>query len=148
MRVITKPFGRMAAGLGWRARALSRRLREARAAIEARLRQATGLTEPEEKLIGDAQTFWNNPSSRTYAQDSHWRGGGRFADESKWLAMGREHLDFFRSCARLVKVRQPMARIVEWGCGGGMNAIHFAPLAAEFCVSTSQPRALRNAPGR
>jgi SAM-dependent methyltransferase len=31
-----------------------------------------------------------------------------------------------------LEIRHPLKRIVEWGCGGGMNAVHFGPLVDEF----------------
>jgi SAM-dependent methyltransferase len=130
---LTKPFSWLTAGLRWRTQAFSQKMRHAKEGVEARFRSTTGLTEPEEKLITDSQSFWNDQASRNYGQDSHWRGGGIFSDESKWLELGKEHVRYFESCTRLVSVRQPMTRVVEWGCGGGMNAIHFAPLAAQFC---------------
>ena len=27
---------------------------------------------------------------------------------------------------------RPLTRVVEWGCGGGANAVHFAPRSDEF----------------
>lgn len=140
MNIITKSFERIRAGLSWRAGAASAKMHDARISLETRFRKTFGVEEPEEKIISDSQKFWADSSHEKYAQNSHWRGGGIFADESKWLAMGEEHLRFFEACAEMVNFRRPMTRIVEWGCGGGMNAVRFAPLANEFCgIDISQP---------
>jgi SAM-dependent methyltransferase len=140
--LITKPFSWLAGGLRWRIQALREKMRHAREGVETRVRSTTGLTDSEEKLAADSQGFWNDPSSPTYAQDSHWRGGGIFANESKWVELGKEHIRFFETCTRLADVRQPMERVVEWGCGGGMNAIHFAPLTGQFCGIDISPASL------
>jgi cyclopropane fatty-acyl-phospholipid synthase-like methyltransferase len=91
-----------------------------------------GFTDSETKLIRDSQNYWNNVSDRC-KQNSHWRGVGKFADDSRWLALGREHLQLYEEFARVLGIKHPLKRIVEWGCGGGMNAIHFGRLAEEFC---------------
>lgn len=115
-------------------------MRDAWISLETRVRTTFGVQESEEKITGDSQKFWSNSSQEKYAQNSHWRGGGIFADESKWWAMGEEHLRFFETCLQTVNFKGPMTRIVEWGCGGGMNAVRFAPLASEFCgIDISQP---------
>ena len=119
--------------IGWRARALFRRAHDARLALGVLFGQIAGRKEPETKLIKDSQSYWNNQSSKTYEQDSHWRGGGIFADEARWLALGLQHLQLYQEFARVAPLGRPLKRIVEWGCGGGMNAIHFGHLADEFC---------------
>jgi SAM-dependent methyltransferase len=131
--VIARPFVWFKEGVGWRARAWRQDVRGAKLAIEAWVRHIFGLNQSEIRLISDSQSYWNNRSNRTYGQDSHWRGGGIFADESRWLAMGREHLHLYEEFARVAVPPRALRRITEWGCGGGMNAIHFGPLASEFC---------------
>ena len=34
--------------------------------------------------------------------------------------------------ARAIGANRPWNRVLEWGCGGGANAVHFAPRAQEF----------------
>ena len=52
-----------------------------------------------------------------------------------WLAWGAGHLDLYRNFARMLDVPLSVHRIVEWGSGGGANAIHFAPFAQEYVGS-------------
>jgi SAM-dependent methyltransferase len=94
--------------------------------------QATGLQDPETRLIGDSQNYWNKPEDQSLKQNSHWRGVGIFADDENWLTLGRDHLRLYQQLARAVDPPRPVKRIVEWGCGGGMNAVHFGQIAEEF----------------
>jgi 2-polyprenyl-3-methyl-5-hydroxy-6-metoxy-1,4-benzoquinol methylase len=130
--VIQKPFSWLSDGVGWRVRAIVQRARSAKAAMEIAVRAAIGLSESERKLIGDSQTYWNDAPDRSLKQNSHWRGVGIFADDTRWLALGREHMKFYEEFGRVVGLKHPLKRIVEWGCGGGMNAVHFGRLADEF----------------
>jgi SAM-dependent methyltransferase len=125
-------FSWFAEGIGWRVRVLVQKAREARTTLEIAARHAIGFTEAEKKLIGDSQSYWNDPSGQSLKQNSHWRGMGIFADDSRWLALGRENLRFYEEFARAVDLKHSIKRIVEWGCGGGMNAVHFGRLADEF----------------
>jgi SAM-dependent methyltransferase len=125
-------FARITAGLGWRARAVLERAHRAKTTLSVAFRQTLGSRESETKLIGDSQEYWNDTSDRTLKQNSHWRGVGIFADDSRWLALGQGHLEMYEAFARALGVKHPLKRIVEWGCGGGMNAVHFGPLAEEF----------------
>ncbi len=131
--LIHKRFSWLSEGVGWRVRAILQKAGSAKAAMEISVRDAIGLNESETKLIGDSQTYWNYPADGSLKQNSHWRGVGIFADDTRWLALGREHLKFYEEFARVVDLKHPLRRIVEWGCGGGMNAVHFGHLADEFC---------------
>ena len=132
----------LAAGLSWRAREVYERARHAALPVEAWVRHRVGLHHSEPRLISDSTTYWNDLSSQRFKQDSHWRGGGIFADDSRWLALGREHLRLYEEFARVVRPHQPLQRIVEWGCGGGMNAIHFGPLTQAYCGIDIAPASL------
>jgi SAM-dependent methyltransferase len=129
---IASPISRVASGLSWRARDQYAKIRDAKNKVEIFLRQMTSLNTPEKRLIGESQAYWNNPSSKSLKQNSHWRGVGIFADDARWLALGLEHLQLYQELARVVDLKQSPKRIVEWGCGGGMNAVHFGRLADEF----------------
>jgi SAM-dependent methyltransferase len=119
-------------GLSWRVQAFLQKVRSAKTALEIAIRHAFGYCEPEAKLIGDSQTFWNDPPDRSLKQNSHWRGVGIYVDDSRWLAIGRENLHFYEDFARAVDLKHSLKCIVEWGCGGGINAVHFGHLADEF----------------
>jgi hypothetical protein len=90
-----------------------------------------GIRESEEKIERDAQKFWES-DSRHLPQLAHWRGAGVFTDDTRWLAWGAGHLDLYRDFARMLDAPLSVHRIVEWGAGGGANAIHFAPFAREY----------------
>jgi 2-polyprenyl-3-methyl-5-hydroxy-6-metoxy-1,4-benzoquinol methylase len=115
------------------ARALFWKLRSAKREAEFVVRQAVGLKQSQTKLITDSQQYWNNLANKVFKQHSHWRGQGIFVDDARWLALGHEHLRLYEEFARVVGQKPPLRRIVEWGCGGGMNAVHFGPLTQEFC---------------
>jgi 2-polyprenyl-3-methyl-5-hydroxy-6-metoxy-1,4-benzoquinol methylase len=107
--------------------------RRAKRQAELLLRQALRLNQSPTKLITDSQHYWNDASNKILKQNSHWRGDGIFADDSRWLTLGRQHLRLYQDFARAVNLEPPLKRIVEWGCGGGMNAVHFGHLTREFC---------------
>jgi SAM-dependent methyltransferase len=119
-------------GLGWRMRAWLAKAGEARWAAGNALRHVIGVNEAEPRLIADSQTYWNESPDKSLKQNSHWRGAGIFEDDGRWLALGRGHLQLYQEFAQTLGSRAPLRRIVEWGCGGGMNAVHFGPLAQEF----------------
>jgi len=132
VNAVRRPFSWLSEGLGWRLRAFLQKARRGKAALEVTVRHAIGFTESETKLIGDSQTYWNDAPDRSLKQNSHWRGVGIFADDSRWLALGRENLQFYEEFARAVDLKHSLKCIVEWGCGGGINAVHFGRLADEF----------------
>ena len=106
---------------------------------EFRLRPA----ETEEKLKKDAQRYWNAPGTELLNQYSHWRGAGIFADEDRWLALGQRNLELHQQFCRMLGVTKLPRRIVEWGCGGGANAVHFAPLAETYVgIDVTRPSLL------
>lgn len=92
-----------------------------------------GLDHPESRLDRDSQSYWNSTQKDgSWKSNSHWRDGSAFADGDTWLAVGEEHLALFDRFARAVQYDKPLGRVVEWGCGGGANAVHFAPRSQEF----------------
>lgn len=107
---------------------LTRRLRSAEHLVRGKL----GLLDSEQKLASDSQHYWSKPETEAQRFNSHWRGQGEFSDDARWLAIGRQHLDLFEQFSRALELKRPLQRIVEWGCGGGANAVHFGPLTSEF----------------
>jgi SAM-dependent methyltransferase len=107
-------------------------LRRAVHGSEMLVRHAARLDQSHRKLIGDAQHYWNNPKIKDLKQSSHWRGAGIFNDEGRWLTLGREHFCLYETFARAVDFRRPLRQVVEWGCGGGTNAVQFAS-ADSYC---------------
>lgn len=84
------------------------------------------------RLTRDASRYWSGPRDDRSLNDSHWRQGSKFEDSALWAAMGQEHLRLFQRLRRTAEESAPLKRIVDWGCGGGANAVAFAPLAQEF----------------
>jgi SAM-dependent methyltransferase len=99
--------------------------------FEAWLRSSFQLYQSEERLTEEAERFWKR-TGEDMSQHSHWRGHGIFVDEARWQALGREHLALYQEFAPLLGASSPLGRIVEWGCGGGANAVHFASLTSEY----------------
>ena len=102
------------------------------ASLELNLRQRFGLDESEHQLVSDAQRFWSDAAAQSFRENSHWRGQGVFADDELWLGLGRRHFRLYREFAAAVGLSPPLRRIVEWGCGGGMNAVHFAAECEDY----------------
>jgi ubiquinone/menaquinone biosynthesis C-methylase UbiE len=90
------------------------------------------LYDPEEKIIADSQKYWTDPEKLVEGQYTHNRGTGIFKDDNKWLAVGRQSLEIFQEFTRAIEYNKPMQSMVDWGCGGGANAVHFAPLVEKF----------------
>lgn len=91
-----------------------------------------GMGQSESKISTDSQAYWTSVKDDRWKGNSHWRSAGVFADGKLWSEIGRRHLLLFERGARTVDFRRSWSRVVEWGCGGGANAIHFAPRADEF----------------
>lgn len=103
------------------------------------LRNTLGLTQSEAALVCDAQRYWNQTRHARYHSNSHWQSGELFAGGDAWSELGAQHLAIYDAFARALALSLPPARIVEWGCGGGANAVHFAPRAETFVgVDVSQ----------
>ncbi|SDU10663.1 Methyltransferase domain-containing protein [Amycolatopsis keratiniphila] len=93
---------------------------------------AIGLRQPESRISADAQNYWRQPSGPRWSADSHWRDSSAFRGNDLWQKIGQEHLALFEAGARMTEFARPWKRVVEWGCGGGANAVRFAPRAGEF----------------
>lgn len=89
--------------------------------------------------------YWAGGDDERFRANSHWRGGA--FDDATWLALGRPHLDLWRQFAAFAGLDPSPRRVVEWGCGGGANAVHFAPLAERF-VGVDVSRATLDECGR
>ncbi len=90
------------------------------------------LYDPEDKIIADSQKYWTDLNVVEKGHYTHNRGAGIFKDDEKWLAVGRQSLEIFQEFTRAIQYDKPIKSIIEWGCGGGANAVHFAPLAEKF----------------
>ena len=78
-----------------------------------------------------ARTYWGQSGGADWKGNSHWRdsrgpGGPRSGTRSE------ESTCRCTSASREVATARRRDRIVEWGVGGGADAVRFAPLAREF----------------
>lgn len=103
---------------------------------------SAGLRHSPARLASDAQSYWSDSLPERWKSDSHWRDAGVFAENDLWSVIGARHLAMFERGARLVGGPRPLDRVVEWGCGGGANAIHFAPGAQRFFGVDVAPESL------
>jgi hypothetical protein len=97
--------------------------------------------EPLEVRMRDAGEFWSESESSARHQDlSHWRGIGRF-EEQVWRNIGESHFALFEQlCCLAGTPPETMRTMVEWGQGGGANAIRFLQHFSDFYgVDISQP---------
>lgn len=79
----------------------------------------------DEKVIDQASRFWASLDQQTLREVSHWVGHGKCADLSAWAGVGRRNFERFERLHCLAG--GPTIRsVVEWGCGGGANAVEFS----------------------
>lgn len=97
-----------------------------------RLLDMAGIGRSEAAITAEAQRYWNEADQGRWRSDSHWEGAGPFERGDLWTTIGRRHLELYERVAGLLGVTPSGPRVVEWGCGGGANAVQFAPLAREF----------------
>ncbi|MDX3929883.1 MAG: class I SAM-dependent methyltransferase [Shinella sp.] len=91
----------------------------------------SGIRQSDRKIAEEAQAYWGNTDQNNFRSNSHWRGDLGLSDEV-WLELGKPHVCLLRNHLKIAGLKQPLRRIVEWGCGGGANAIHFAKEAHEY----------------
>jgi hypothetical protein len=90
------------------------------------------LKQPARQRISDAGSYWAETGGGKWRSDSHWRGSDAFVNDEDWLAVGAEHVSLTRRLLPAVYAGGATPRTIEWGVGGGANAVHFAALASEF----------------
>lgn len=79
----------------------------------------------------EAASYWADSTRSDWKLNSHWRDAKAKGWAQTWQEIGVPHLQMYQRFQRALQLRPP-ERIMEWGVGGGANAIHFAPLAREF----------------
>jgi 2-polyprenyl-3-methyl-5-hydroxy-6-metoxy-1,4-benzoquinol methylase len=91
--------------------------------------QSMGLRQPEAAIEAAAQRYWTEPHQ---GRGSHWKSTARFAEGDLWTRIGVRHLGMLSRAARILGAGPALGRVMEWGCGGGANAVQIAPVAREF----------------
>lgn len=76
--------------------------------------------------------YWGSARGMHTANDGHWRGYGPFVDDERWMEIGRSNLQRYVEMKTAIGFADHVERIVEWGVGGGANAVHFAQLCDRF----------------
>jgi SAM-dependent methyltransferase len=89
------------------------------------------LRESEQAIMRDAQEFWTRKTRIDNAEWWHIRDNKILSDK-QWLSIGIGHVEMYRKWMRMYGSEQPLDRVVDWGCGGGANAVAFAPLCKEI----------------
>jgi SAM-dependent methyltransferase len=88
--------------------------------------------QPVARRVADAGQFWKDDQAPIWASDSHWRSG---LGEEAFTEVGQDHLAMFETMARALNKTAPYGVVIEWGCGGGANAVAFAPKATAFLAA-------------
>jgi 2-polyprenyl-3-methyl-5-hydroxy-6-metoxy-1,4-benzoquinol methylase len=102
--------------------------------VTNKFRSVFHIYDSENKLAADSQDYWDRDyfDKSKLAQDAHWKNKGIFENQQRWLSIGKQHLDLILKYSSVLNLQFPVKQIVEWGCGGGANAVHLAPLTDNF----------------
>jgi 2-polyprenyl-3-methyl-5-hydroxy-6-metoxy-1,4-benzoquinol methylase len=108
-------------------------LKSIRPAVDRTL-SLIGYKHSDRQLELDADAYWKNQRSQDFQVNSHWRGTGIFTDEDRWAKIGAFHRSLFNDMSKMSTFQSTSrgSRILEWGCGGGANAISFASIASTY----------------
>jgi SAM-dependent methyltransferase len=86
------------------------------------------------RRAAESAAYWATSDTDLWLSDSHVRGS-----VDGWDLIGQVHHGYFLDFTRAVEADPRPARVLEWGAGGGANAVVFAPDAEEFiAVDVSQ----------
>ncbi|KQT94737.1 hypothetical protein ASG49_07925 [Marmoricola sp. Leaf446] len=95
------------------------------------------------RRAADAASYWSRERDHHWRSNSHFRGSPAFADDQDlWRRVGTEHLEIVRTAARACGWTWSSPRVVDWGCGGGANAVAVAPHAGELVLVDLSARTL------
>jgi hypothetical protein len=85
------------------------------------------------QIANDAKNFWSQSIDSAKLRDfSHWKGEGRWNDELSWDRIGEKHFSMYETLCVLTNTSRPIMSMVEWGPGGGANAVKFINEIDEF----------------
>ena len=98
-------------------------------------------TDSPSRIMQDAEEYWENSETEDQLRDlSHWAGHGRWSDEQAWRKIGDHHFDMAGQLRALATNGPPPGTLLEWGPGGGANAVRFADASQViYGVDISQP---------
>lgn len=101
-----------------------------------------GRGESEDEIARATMRYWNegDKAGVNLKDYSHWAGAGPWEDREKWLALGRVHFEMYAQLCLVTGTARPLRNAVEWGSGGGANAIHFINEVQAYCgIEIAQP---------
>ena len=102
--------------------------------LAKRLVLAVPLPQTPSRRAADSARFWASTDVETWQANSHVKGG-----VPGWDLIGTGHQALFLDFARAIEANPRPSRVLEWGAGGGANAVVFAPDADEFiAIDVSQ----------
>jgi len=84
------------------------------------------------RRLGDADLYWSNRRDDGWKANSHWRG---VLSDAEWASVGSDHLAMFDTFTKALGVSSRPATVIEWGCGGGANAVLFARRCTHFIAA-------------
>ena len=87
-----------------------------------------GPGQPAAAVESEAQSYWRDTAQPGWRSNSHWHEG----IQDHWDDVGASSLALAERLARITGAALPSGRTVEWGAGGGANAVRFAPRCTEF----------------
>lgn len=88
------------------------------------------------RIDKQAARYWSDSDGeQSWESNSHWRSG--IGDEA-FSEVGGDHWEIYRRFALALGIRTP-GTIIEWGAGGGANAVAFAPHAERFIAADISP---------
>lgn len=108
---------------------------------------AVGLHQSEQRLIADAAHYWADQTATTWENDSHWCGRS-VIDEDMFRRIGSANTSLFDRLVTTVGHGKRLGRVLEWGVGGGANAVRFAPRADSFIALDVNPASTSEAARR
>ncbi|MGP4058610.1 class I SAM-dependent methyltransferase [Mycobacterium sp. 4D054] len=83
------------------------------------------------RIAEEAARYWSAPTGSAWEANSHWRNG---IGDQAWLEVGDHHWKIYETFARALKSPSPNT-VMEWGAGGGANAVAFAPHTQRFIAA-------------
>ena len=82
-----------------------------------------------DRVAGQASQYWSTQQDELWESNSHWRDA---LGDTAFLEVGNEHVAIFDRFAKALGKPVDGGTVLEWGCGGGANAVAFAPRADRF----------------
>lgn len=81
------------------------------------------------RVAAQASHYWSRQQDSDWESNSHWRDA---LGDTAFTEVGDEHLAIFDRFAKALDACVDGGTVLEWGCGGGANAVAFAPRADRF----------------